>query len=191
MLYWAVLFIGAVSATPIRMDHRDSLDFGSAHGEARWGINSTHLEMELAYPTKGWVAFGLSPDGHMDDADFLFGYVDDATKEVVVQDRHVVEDHAMHDTMMMDGHQDWTRISGMQNNTHTVIRAIRKLQTCDKDDHPFTLDSQHAVFAMDSRDPPSKSASISLETTAKTGTEPLDFSHAMSATDMKSANFRC
>lgn len=191
MLYWTVLLIGAASATTVRLDHYESLDFKSAKGDARWGINSTHIEMELTYPTKGWVAFGLSPDGQMDDADFLFGYVNDTTKEVVVQDRHEVEDHhTAHDTMVMDTHHDWMRISGMQNNTHTVIRAVRKLQTCDKKDHPFTLDTQHAVFAMDVRDPSSKTASVPLEN-AKTGTESIDFSRHMSAADIKAANHKC
>ena len=90
MLYWTVLLIGAASATTVRLDHHESLDFKSAKGDARWGINSTHIEMELTYPTKGWVAFGLSPHGQMDDADFLFGYVNDTTKEVVVQVRILV-----------------------------------------------------------------------------------------------------
>ena len=52
-----------------------------------WGTNDTHIEIELTYPTKGWLALGLTPNGGMDQSDVLFGYVDDETGDVIVQVR--------------------------------------------------------------------------------------------------------
>lgn len=53
----------------------------------QWGTNRTHVEIQLTYPTTGWLALGLTPHGGMDQSDVLFGYVVDATGEVVVQVR--------------------------------------------------------------------------------------------------------
>ena len=52
-----------------------------------WGANETHIEVQLIYPTRGWLALGLSPDGGMHGSDVLFGYISDTTNEVVVQVR--------------------------------------------------------------------------------------------------------
>ena len=51
----------------------------------QWGTNDSHIEVQLTYPTLGWMAMGLSPDGGMNDSDVLFGYVNDTTNEVVIQ----------------------------------------------------------------------------------------------------------
>lgn len=77
----------AVSAVPMQLNHYETLSFGAAQGFARWGVNSSHVEIELTFPTTGWMAFGLSPDGGMDDSDVLFGYVDDTNREAVIQVR--------------------------------------------------------------------------------------------------------
>jgi DOMON domain len=56
--------------------------------QIQWGSNATHIEVQLTYPTTGWLALGLSPTGGMDQSDVVFGYVDDRTGEVVIQVRH-------------------------------------------------------------------------------------------------------
>ena len=53
--------------------------------QVSWGYNATHIEMQLEYPTLGWMALGLSPSGGMDQSDVLFGYVNDSSQEVVIQ----------------------------------------------------------------------------------------------------------
>ena len=63
-----------------------SMETASENGpEIQWGTNETHIEVQLSYPTLGWLALGLSPNGAMDQSDVLFGYVNDQTGEVVVQ----------------------------------------------------------------------------------------------------------
>ena len=39
----------------------------------------------------------------------------------------------------LDDQQDWILVSGDQNATHTTIRAVRKLRTCDSMDRPFAV----------------------------------------------------
>jgi hypothetical protein len=61
---------------------------GATVPQIQWGSNATHIEVQLTYPTTGWLALGLSPTGGMDQSDVLFGYVDDRTGEIVIQVRH-------------------------------------------------------------------------------------------------------
>ena len=91
ILVWYASWSLAVGAGSIEMNQYVTLGFGAAQGLARWGVNATHLEIQLTYPTTGWMAFGLSPDGRMGDSDVLFGYVDDVNKEVVLQVRYTTK----------------------------------------------------------------------------------------------------
>lgn len=68
----------------------DAVSSGPLNGnksELCWGFNETHIELQLSMQTKGWISIGLSPTGQMDQSDILFGYVEDATNEVIVQVR--------------------------------------------------------------------------------------------------------
>lgn len=58
---------------------------------------------------------------------------------VSLQDRFLVAEQLSNVQLRLDAQQDWQLISGSQNATHTVIRAIRKLQTCDAEDRPFLV----------------------------------------------------
>lgn len=52
----------------------------TASPQIEWGLNSSHIDLQLSYPSLGWIAFGLSPNGGMNQTDVLFGYVDDQTQ---------------------------------------------------------------------------------------------------------------
>ncbi|OQV14749.1 DBH-like monooxygenase protein 1 [Hypsibius exemplaris] len=124
--------------------------------EIRWGTNTTHIEVELAYPTLGWLALGISPNGGMDQSDVLFGYVDDATREVIVQDRYIVATDMSRVNPKLDSQQDWAMVSGSQNKSHTTIRAVRKLRTCDPEDRPFGTGTLKMIYSYNPNDPPTK-----------------------------------
>jgi hypothetical protein len=44
-----------------------------------WNFTSTDLIGEIHVRTTGWVAFGLSPNGGMDNSDAIVGWIDDKT----------------------------------------------------------------------------------------------------------------
>lgn len=67
------------------MDPGDDQSAGKTSPRVQWGSNSTHIEMQLSYPSLGWIALGFSPNGGMDQSDVLFGYVDDKSHRVFVQ----------------------------------------------------------------------------------------------------------
>ncbi|XP_055340500.1 DBH-like monooxygenase protein 1 homolog [Paramacrobiotus metropolitanus] len=120
--------------------------------EISWGTNESHIEVQLSYPTHGWLAMGLSPDGGMDQSDVLFGYVDDLTLEVIVQDRYLQTNPAqMAVNLSLDAQQDWQKISGYKNGTYTSIRAARWLITCDEADRSFRDVAQYVIYSLHSQ----------------------------------------
>ncbi|OQV22803.1 DBH-like monooxygenase protein 1-like protein [Hypsibius exemplaris] len=134
---------------------------GQQNLDLSWGTNATHIEVQLAYPTLGWLAFGLSPTGGMDQADVLFGYVNDSTKEVVIQDRYLTANMAMMAVnLTLDTQQDWQAVSGSKNKTYTTIRAVRRLRTCDSSDRPFTNSLTSIIYAGNFVAPLSPTATI-------------------------------
>lgn len=67
------------------MDIGEHLRITKSHPQIEWGINDTHIDIQLSYPSRGWIALGFSPNGGMDGTDVLFGYVDDRTHKVIIQ----------------------------------------------------------------------------------------------------------
>ncbi|XP_055334961.1 DBH-like monooxygenase protein 1 [Paramacrobiotus metropolitanus] len=149
------------------LNHRQTLpveNYGAAAGKAAeiaWGANATHVEVQLTFPTGGWVAMGLSPNGGMDQSDVLFGYVDAKTHEVVVQDRWLTADMATYQVNLeMDKQQDWQPVSGSKNASYTVLRAVRRLKTCDEKDRPFTNAAGPVIYSYSFTQPTSRTAAV-------------------------------
>jgi len=125
--------------------------------QIEWGTDATHIEVQLTYPSLGWIAFGLSENGGMDKSDILFGYVTNVaagdTPVVVVQDRYLtaVETGI---TLARDTVQNWEPVSGSQSATHTTIRARRLLKTTDTtQDREFVAGELNVIFSTNTADP--------------------------------------
>ncbi|OWA50096.1 hypothetical protein BV898_14622 [Hypsibius exemplaris] len=159
-----VLFLGlllAHSAVSIDLQQKLKLTKNADGGslDVAWGANDTHVEVELTYPTTGWLALGLSPDGGMDMSDVLFGYVNgDGT--FVVQDRYLAAPDGV-GSLSLDTTQNWQGISGSKNGTFTQLRAVRAIRTGDSaQDRAFTDKSQNVIVAMSPTVPDSPTAPI-------------------------------
>ncbi|OQV11713.1 putative DBH-like monooxygenase protein 1 [Hypsibius exemplaris] len=184
---WLLLLcLGHISA--IQLDHEQLLNrvhihhsreltdsaamTGSAAVESpqiQWGTNESHIEVQLIYPTTGWMALGLTPNGGMDQSDVLFGYVGDKTGKLVVQDRFNNYKPGSPVDLTLDEQQDWTAVSGSQNATHTTIRAVRALRTCDFVDRPFVHGFMKVIFSYHSSDPASETGPILKHTQRGSG----------------------
>ncbi|GAU92099.1 hypothetical protein RvY_04227 [Ramazzottius varieornatus] len=147
----------AAAAAAIRLNRMQHLssELGDRGPCVEWGTNSTHIEVQLTYPTLGWMAFGLSPNGGMNNADVLWGYVNDTSNEVVIQDRFltVKMDQTPPVQLRLDDQQDWIAIGGSKNLSHTVLRAARQLATGDSMDRPFTNSDQPVIFSFHNNTP--------------------------------------
>ena len=94
VLSYAVVFVLELQGTlGITLTQRQLFLPDAAVGqnpEMQWGTNASHVEVQLSYPTRGWLAMlamGLSPNGGMDQSDVLFAYVDDTNGKVTVRVR--------------------------------------------------------------------------------------------------------
>ncbi|OWA50095.1 DBH-like monooxygenase protein 1-like protein [Hypsibius exemplaris] len=167
LLTWGLLFgIGLNSAVGVELSRRVILpnattDTGANSLELCWGFNDTHVEVQLSYPTLGWLTMGLSPNGGMDQSDVLFGYVNDTTNEVVIQDRFLTADmESMKIVLSLDKVQNWQMVSGSKNDTYTVLRAVRKIKACDNMDRSFTNLEQAVIYSYHSKLPDSPTGKI-------------------------------
>ena len=57
------------------------------------------------------------------------------SSSICIQDRHTTA----HAPPELDSSQDWFLIEGKENEFGTILKFVRKLDTCDKDDLPITV----------------------------------------------------
>lgn len=50
----------------------------------RWSVDDNFIEIETVARTLGWLAFGFSPNGGMDQSDVMFGFVESGTGNISV-----------------------------------------------------------------------------------------------------------
>ncbi|KAK3087968.1 hypothetical protein FSP39_012921 [Pinctada imbricata] len=112
-----------------------------------WKFNATHITFETHVRTKGYVGFGFSTNGKMFPADVVTGWIKDGVPHF--QDRHTVG----HSPPVVDASQDWFLLHGEENGFGTVLKMIRKLDTCDPNDMKISNDTIRAIFAYSPNDP--------------------------------------
>ncbi|XP_020714773.1 MOXD1 homolog 2 isoform X2 [Ceratitis capitata] len=116
-----------------------------------WTIKENYAIFEIQVRTHGYVGLGFSPTGSKEGADVVMGWVDKG--QTFFQDRHVSANKNSTEPLV-DPSQDYVLLSGYENNTHTIIRFRRKLDTCDNlYDIPITNNTMRILFLYDENDP--------------------------------------
>ncbi|KAA0189595.1 hypothetical protein HAZT_HAZT001855 [Hyalella azteca] len=118
------------------------------HYKVQWTASSTDIQFRLTVRTRGYIGFGLSSKSRMDGADIVVGWVHSG--KAYLQDRHGLGNLEP----AVDRFQDWTIVSGYENDTHTVLHVSRPLNTCDPhNDHAITNDTSRVLWAYHPDDP--------------------------------------
>ncbi|XP_045590271.1 DBH-like monooxygenase protein 1 [Procambarus clarkii] len=92
-------------------------------------VKKNVLMVEIQGRTLGYIALGISPNGTMENADLLIGYVD------YLGEAHVLDYWASKNgPPILDESQDWKLLAGRQNDTHTMIRVRRPITPNTPDD---------------------------------------------------------
>jgi len=107
------------------------------------------IVFEAHVKTHGYIGFGISPNGKMYPSDVVVGWVKDG--QAYLKDYHTTA----HSHPVVDQSQDWTLISGSENNQWTVLKFQRKLDTCDQDDLPIGEDTVRVIYSYNDNDPSS------------------------------------
>uniref|UniRef100_A0AAG5DFT0 DOMON domain-containing protein n=1 Tax=Anopheles atroparvus TaxID=41427 RepID=A0AAG5DFT0_ANOAO len=109
-----------------------------------WNVDGQEVTFEMQARTLGYVGLGFSKDGTLAGADLVVGWMDDQG-HAHLQDRHIRADSD--GEPIVDPSQDYRMQFGFVNQTHTVFRFKRNLDTCDmKDDFPITNDTMRVIF---------------------------------------------
>ncbi|XP_047468824.1 DBH-like monooxygenase protein 1 [Penaeus chinensis] len=128
--------------------HRAVLDQDEAY-VMLWEPKDKEIIFEVQVRTQGYVGLGFSPNGGMKGADVVLGWVADDGK-VMLQDCYAT-DYTM---PKIDKSQDVELLGGYQNDTHTVLRFSRPLDSCDADeDRKLTSDTIRLIWAYGREDP--------------------------------------
>lgn len=140
------------------------------------GPGPQDITFELQVRTLGYVGFGFSRDGRMAGSDLIIGWVDQG--QVHFQDRHVKDSpgSSIDREPEVDPSQDYQLLLGYENNTHTVLRFWRRLDTCDNHDIPITNDTMRVVWSYDKYEPAGGSVgpkSLPQHATASRGSQSL------------------
>ncbi|XP_049544997.1 MOXD1 homolog 2-like [Anopheles darlingi] len=115
-----------------------------------WSITGQDITFEVQARTHGYIGLGFSKDGTIYGADIVIGWVDQG--QVHFQDRHVKK-HG-DGQPLVDSSQDYVLLLGYENQTHTVLRFKRKLDTCDVAyDVPITNDTMRVIYMYHEKEP--------------------------------------
>lgn len=119
--------------------------------EVSWVVDLAKAEPNITVTvlaaTHGFIGFGLSPQGGMNNADIVIGGVDPQGKPYF-SDRWATGKKEP----KIDDHQDWHLLNAGENVNGTMIRFTRRLETCDPEDLPINNDTTRFIFSMGNTD---------------------------------------
>lgn len=107
----------------------------------------SEIVFQVEVQAKGFVGFGLSPNGGMAGSDIVTGWIKNG--QAYFQDRHGIGKTLP----PKDDKQDWTLLAARENDTHTIFKFSRKLDTCDENDIVIDDSTMRLIFAYSDEDP--------------------------------------
>ncbi|XP_078722728.1 DBH-like monooxygenase protein 1 homolog [Lampetra fluviatilis] len=125
-----------------------SVVLASGNFNVSWAFDKEQIVLEAQVRTLGWIGLGLSSTGRMAGSDVVVGWVDSAAATHLV-DAHIEGVR----NLVPDASQDYKLVRLSQNDTHTVMRVVRALRTCDVNDRDITEDTVRLLWAYSAVDP--------------------------------------
>lgn len=120
----------ALEVTQTYSDYK-SLASNGLEFELHWSINDDTVSVGMIAATTGWLGLGFADPGGggMLGADMVIGKYEDGVGSV--EDKW----SSAYSTPQDDACNDWSLVFADENATHTVIEAMRALDTGDAQDH--------------------------------------------------------
>ncbi|XP_023233136.1 DBH-like monooxygenase protein 1 homolog [Centruroides sculpturatus] len=120
--------------------------------EVWWNVERDEIIFQLEVATKGWIGFGISLTGEMTGSDVVIGWVKNGSAQF--HDRHAKGRFQPE----IDKQQDWEYLWCCENDTHTIIRFKRLLNTCDYQDIRITNNTINLIYAYSNEVPNSENS---------------------------------
>ncbi|KAB0792970.1 hypothetical protein PPYR_12590 [Photinus pyralis] len=119
----------------------------------KWQPRHQEMLFRVEARTLGYVGIGFSPNGGMQGADIVLGWIDDRTGRAHLLDCHGgSKDQGS--APIRDEINNYRLMAGIQNGTHTIIEFRRALDTCDSDDYTLGSHTIRMIWALHDKDPP-------------------------------------
>ncbi len=109
-----------------------------------WKLAGDSVYFELSAPAAGWVAIGLNPTFVMEKADFLIAYVD--ASGVKARDDFGISAFSHRSDLTLGGTDDFSDLSGVEENGITMVRFSRKLNSGDKFDSVIDPETEQVIL---------------------------------------------
>ncbi|MBI9107046.1 MAG: hypothetical protein JEZ04_09900 [Spirochaetales bacterium] len=97
-----------------------------------WRFIDENIEVELSYPTKGWISVGFDAENKMAGANIIIGTVKDG--ELLIEDHfgNGMFKHA--EDLKLDGNDDITEATGLESLDTTILKFTIPADSGDKND---------------------------------------------------------
>ncbi|KAF2880698.1 hypothetical protein ILUMI_25476, partial [Ignelater luminosus] len=118
----------------------------------KWQPRHQEILFRVEAKTRGYVGIGFSPNGGMEGADIVLGWIDDRTSKAYLMDCHGGSKN-QGSAPIRDEIDNYRLMAGIQNDTHTIIEFRRALDTCDPDDYVLGLNTVRIIWALHDKDP--------------------------------------
>nr|XP_033779883.1 DBH-like monooxygenase protein 2 isoform X2 [Geotrypetes seraphini] len=134
--------VKAEETSVLHLQFSKVLDHHHGSVRLRWGVDHDKeiIVFELQVKTTGWIGFGLSPDGELEESDIVIGGVH-PDKSIYFSDRHMEDEWPPEE----DENQNYELLSLTQNETTTTMVFRRALRTCDPNDQDITNDTMRVI----------------------------------------------
>ncbi|XP_018333725.1 MOXD1 homolog 1 [Agrilus planipennis] len=118
----------------------------------RWQPRHQEISFRIEAATRGYIGLGFSPNGGMEGADIVLGWIDDNTGKAYLLDCHAGP-RSQGSAPIRDEISNYRLLSGSHNDTHTMLEFRRALDTCDPDDFVLGSDTVKVIWALHDIDP--------------------------------------
>ena len=121
-----------------------------------WDVSDeVNFNLLIQADTTGWVGFGITKGGGMNQADIVIAWVDDSDNTAHVSDRFSTTTSTPVADEDLAGTNDWSVLSFTQTQTTITIELTRPLTTTDANDWDLVYGQGlvNCIFAYNSNDP--------------------------------------
>ena len=110
-----------------------------------WDFKESDILFEVHAQTKGWLGFGLSPNGNMINSDVVITWID-SNGNANFTDRNI---KSKSEPPRIDLVQNWFLLSAMIKDGYTISKFTRKIKLCDATGEDLNIESgtPYVIFA--------------------------------------------
>ena len=101
-----------------------------------WNYTDSDILFEVHVKTKGWVGFGLSPNGDMLNSDVIVAWVN-ADGSTHFTDRNIKTTRAVN----VDKEQNWFSLKTIFKDGYTIAKFTRKIKICDTSNEDIDIEN--------------------------------------------------